>query len=91
MDGLRSLNLLKELRMSEERDRKQDNLGKRKPNLSIDEGRNIDLFSDARRCIGLFPVKARHIVDFYEGDYAISPEDIPQYPELRLQAAKEFL
>ena len=57
----------------------------------MDKGRNINLFIDARRCIGLFPVKARHILYFYEGDYAISPEDIPQYPELRLQAAKEFL
>ena len=91
MDGLRSLNLLKELRMSEERDRNQENLRNRKLNILSEGDKNIDLFSDARRCIGLFPVKASHILDFYVGDYAISPEDIPQHPDLRLEAAKEFL
>ena len=77
--------------MSEERDRKLENTGDRRLNLRMDEGRNIDLFVDARKCIGLFPVKARHILDFNEGDYDISPEDIPQLPDLRLIVAKEFL
>ena len=51
----------------------------------------MDLFSDARKCIGLFPVKARHILDFHEGDYNISSDDIPQLHDLRKLAAKEFL
>ena len=38
-----------------------------------------------------FPCKARHILEFNEGDYDISSKDIPQLPELRLMAAKEFL
>ena len=64
MDGLKSLNLLKELRMSESRDRKLEEDGARKLNLISEEGRSIDLFAEARKCIGLFPVKARHILDF---------------------------
>ena len=52
---------------------------------------DVDLFAEARKCIGLYPVKARHILDFHEGEYDISSEDIPQLHDLRTLAAKEFL
>ena len=40
--------------------------------------------------IGLFPVKANHILDFYEGDYTPSSEDVPKLNRERFLAAKEF-
>ena len=52
---------------------------------------DVDLFAEARKCIGLYPVKARHILDFHEGEYDISSEDIPQLHDLRTLATKEFL
>ena len=73
MDGLKSLNLMKELWMSVSRDRKLEEGGARKLDLNLDDGRSLDLFAEARKCIGLFPVKARHILDFNEEDYDISP------------------
>ena len=51
----------------------------------------VDLFAEARKCIRLYPVRARHILDFHEGEYDISSEDIPQLPDLRELAAREFL
>ena len=89
--SLNMLSLLKELRMSEEngrlRERREESSFRLRKNSSLD----VDLFAEARKCIGLFPVKARHILDFHDGDYDISPDDIPQLPHLRLLAAEEFL
>ena len=90
-EGLKSHNLLKELRNSETRERRKDDLGDSRQGLSREDSSNIDLFKEARKCIGLHPVKARHILDFNEGDYDICPDDISQHPDLRLLAAKEFL
>ena len=100
-NGSNTLSLLRELRHSEEASREREwrvenrrNEREREPRVE-DRRRNrswnIDLFSEARRRIGLFPVRARHILDFHEGNYSISPEDIPQLHDLRLLAGKEFL
>ena len=90
-DGLRTLNLLKELRNSETSDRNREAVGDRRQVLSLEDSSSLDLFKDARKCIGLYPVKAQHILDFNEGEYDICPDDIPQHPDLRLLAAQEFL
>ena len=90
-EGLNTLSLLKELRMSEQSNsNKESNVGSRlrlRKNSSLD----VDIFRDARKCIGLFPVKARHILDFHEGEYEICADDISQAPHLRQLAAEEFL
>ena len=96
LDGLRTHSMLKELRMAQELRMVQEDRRKEtntssnlisKPGPRLD----VDLFGEARRCIGLYPVKARHILDFHEGAYEMSAEDIPQQHELRNLAAKEFL
>ena len=94
LDGLRAHSILKELRREQEiRTGQEDN--SRETNTSsvlVPRQRlNVDLFGEARRCIGLFPVKARHILDFHEGPYNLTPDDIPEQHELRDKAAREFL
>ena len=42
-------------------------------NSSLD----LDLLAEARRCIGLHPVKPSHILKYHEEDYEISTDDIP--------------
>ena len=56
-------------------------------NLSLD----LDLMAEARRCIGISPVKACQILKHHNGNYEIGAEDIPQHHNLRDRAAKEFL
>ena len=75
--------------VEEDRRKKSNNIRslKPKPSPSLD----VDLFAEARRCIGLYPVKPRHILDFHDGNYELSSDDIPQLHNLRDLAAKEFL
>ena len=74
--------LLKELRDSERNARGSSKKRERHENDSMRQrsfsSRDIDLFSKARKCIGLFPVKPRRILDFHEGAYTPSTEDISQ-------------
>ena len=52
---------------------------------------DLDLMAEARRCIGISPVKACQILKHHNGNYEIVAEDIPQHHNLRYRAAKEFL
>ena len=58
---------------------------------NLEGRREVDLFSEARKVIGLFPVKPRHILEHHQGDYTPSLEDVPQLNAERLLAALEFL
>ena len=71
--------------------KEKDSSGDRRQRLRSSTNLEVDLFAEARKCVGLFPVKAKHILDFHTGDYEISNEDIPQFPDLRDLAAREFL
>ena len=52
-----------------------------------------DIFSSQYKftIIRIFLVKARHILDFHEGDYTPSSEDVPKLHKERFLAAREFL
>ena len=91
ISGLKAVSLLKKLRASEESNSEENVNRVRRPTLKSSSNLEVDLFADARRCIGLFPVKSRHILDFHSGDYEISTDDIPQHPDHRDLAAREFL
>ena len=82
LSGMRSLSLLKELREAEENSNKKENNQVEILNSRPRQRLEVDLFAEARKCIGLYPVRARHILDFHEGDYNISSEDIPQLHDL---------
>ena len=56
-----------------------------------ERGLDIDLFKEARRMIGLYPVKARHIIDFHEGEYTPCVDDIEKMDGERELAARDFL
>ena len=60
-------------------------------NFGQNSGMDLDLFEEARRCIGLYPVESSHILKHHDGNYEISTEDIPRHHNLRDRAAKEFL
>ena len=89
--GLKSLSLLKELKSAEELVRGNESVRTASRNPGSTNRLEVDLFAEARKCIGLYPVKARHILDFHTGDYEICSDDIPQLHNLRMLAAKEFL
>ena len=91
ISGLETVSLLKELRSSQLQNREKDSSSDRRIRLRSNSSLDVDLFAEARKCVGLFPVKAKHILDFHTGDYDISNEDIPQLPDLRDLAAREFL
>ena len=96
LDGLRAHSMLKELKRAQELSTGQEERSKETNTSSMMISKhgprlNVDLFGEARRCIGLHPVKARHILDFHDGPYDLTPDDIPQQHELRNMAAKEFL
>ena len=82
---------MKELRIAEDENKRKESSNTRSHSSKSSSSLDVDLFADARRCIGLYPVKPRHILDFHEGDYDISSDDIPQLHNLRDLAAKEFL
>ena len=88
--GLKTLSLLKELRTAKENNRRVELNEARSLKSKSSSRLEVDLFAEARKCIGLYPVKARHILDFHEGEYDISSKDIPQLHDLRDLAAKEF-
>ena len=56
-----------------------------------DSTREIDIFAEARKVIGLFPTKSRHILDFHQGKYTPSLDDDPKLNKERFLAAKDFL
>ena len=96
LDGLRAHSMLKELKRAQELRIGQEDRSKETNTSSMMISKhgprlNVDLFGEARRCIGLHPVKARHILEFHDGPYNLTADDIPQQHELRNMAAKEFL
>ena len=50
-----------------------------------------DILAEARKMIGLFPVKLNHILNWSNSDYAPCADDIPSLEEERRQAALNFL
>ena len=50
-----------------------------------------DILADARKVIGLYPVKPRHILKWNTNEYSSCDDDIPTLEEERRQAALTFL
>ena len=49
----------------EESKKKEERVSRR----NLESRREVDLFAEARKVIGLFPVKPRNILDNHQGDY----------------------
>ena len=58
---------------------------------SKSRSRDIDLFHEARKSIGLYPIKPNHILKHHQGEYYPCVDDIPTLYEEIWMAAKEFL
>ena len=56
ISGLKALSLLRELRQAEENNRRKENNGTRSLNTRTINSLEVDLFADARKRIGLYPV-----------------------------------
>ena len=89
--GLKAHTLGKDIKIAVKEDKRKESNHARSYNSKPNPCLDVDLFAEARKCIGLYPVKSRHILDFHDGDYDISSKDIPQLHNLRDLAAKEFL
>ena len=51
----------------------------------------IDYFSHAQKVIGLWPIKPKHILTWYEGDYYPTVDDIPKMDRERKIAVNNYL
>ena len=56
ISGLKSLSLLRELRQAEENNRRKENNGTRSLNSRPRSSLEVDLFAEAQKRIGLYPV-----------------------------------
>ena len=92
-DGLGNIEEIETGRSKKKGDPEKEKVDKDIEYNSLEQNswKDMDLLEEARRCIGLYPVKSCHILKHYDGNYELSMEDIPRHHNLRERAAKEFL
>ena len=52
---------------------------------------NEDLFNHSRKIIGFWPIKAKHILSWFDGQYYPTSDEIPKMENERMLATKDFL